>query len=143
MMVPMKQLQNYTYFWINTSYLDLGLFRNDLGTWIYKNSEYNWLKDDGFEGYYESYYYKENKKELITEVDVLVFDNEESLQRGVKKYFIDYYGNNLSVQTINNKNFYKYDGKYVKMLAWKSGNYLVGEWVIRYNDSSPYQFSSP
>jgi len=130
-----------TYFWINTTELDKYFFRNNLGNWNYLNSQRGgYINKDGFIEYYGARYTPANNENIINQLDILIFDNETSLQAGIKKYFLDEYGSKISVQSIGEKNFYVYTVSDEKLIAWKSGNYFVVNWVYPYENSTPMNF---
>ncbi|MFA5723556.1 MAG: MopE-related protein [Candidatus Pacearchaeota archaeon] len=130
-----------TYFKINTSELDRYFIRSNLGNWNYINSQWEgYVNKDGLIEYYRSVYNPSDKKPITNQIDVLIFDSENSLAAGVKKYFLDEYGSKISIQSIGDKNFYVYTVSDEKFIGWKSGNYFVANWVYPYQNLTPVDF---
>jgi len=129
-----------TYFWVNTSEVDRYILRSNLGSWNYHASgRADYINEDGFIEYFRAYYDR-NNEEVINIIDVLIFDSPRSLEAGVKKYYLDKLGSKISIQSIEDKNFYVYTVSDQKFIGWKSGNYFVANWVYPYKNSTPVDF---
>ena len=133
-----------TYFWINTTELDKYFIRSNLGNWNYINSQIGgYINENGFIEYYRAVYNPSNNDNINDRVDILIFKNKSSLEAGVKKYFLDEYGSDISVQSIGDKNFYVYTSPDMIFIAWKNGNYFVVNWVYPYQNTTPVTLEIP
>ncbi|MGY4884358.1 MAG: hypothetical protein ACP5NZ_02140 [Nanobdellota archaeon] len=135
-------INDYTYFWINTSELDKYILRANQGEWNYLSSEQVWWgEDEGLLEIYDSFYQKEGSN-IYDEVDIFIFTNRTSLDKYIKKNLVDEYGSNLSVKVIGGKNFYTYYNR-GNRTGWSSGNYFILNRVYPYDNSTPLDLSTP
>lgn len=120
-----------TYFWIKLDDLNNYFIRSDIGEWYYIASEIWWEgNDDGHVATYDAYY-KNHAEGESSLVEVVLFDNGNSLNDHIAEIVLNESIWNSRVQVVNGQNVYFLNYGSINAAAWKNGNALL--FIIPYD----------
>ncbi|GEM_PF-5920029 len=120
---------NETWFWINTTYLDMYLLRENIGEYEYTGADLSWEgNEDGLLQVYNAFYKKNNTRRWF---QLLVFDDESSVSDFISNEILSGTELNYSIAVINNSNVYFFQDGKDKYYAWNSKKFLI--YVVAYS----------